>query len=442
MAKQTARKTALAVLIACRKNGAWADAALKSRLSDASLSPQDAALCSRMVYGVIQQQTYLDHWLKAYCTQPLERLQPPLAEILRLGAYQILFLDKVPDSAAVNEAVELAKGAGRASAAGLVNAVLRKIAQNKEKEPPLPDDPTERLQIRYSCPAWLIVRLRSILGEEETEHFLQSCNVPAPLTVQVNLHQTTAEQLTETLRAAGVGVAPHPWVENCMELSGTGDLTALPAFANGDFMVQDAAASLASAVSGACAGDRVLDVCAAPGGKSFAMAIAMGDEGEIIACDLHDAKLKRIRDGARRLHLHCIATQEADGRSFHEEWTDAFDIVFCDVPCSGIGILRKKPDIRRKTAEELAGLPAIQSAIIANASRYVRPGGTLIYSTCTVLPEENEAVTDAFLAEHPAFAYEPFTLPIGAFDGHATLWPQRHETDGFYFAKMRRKCDD
>ena len=441
--KVSARECALRVLVACRKNNAWADAALRSALRADELSAPDAALCSRIVYGVMQNKQLLDRYLAAYCTQKIDRLQPPLLDILRIGAYQIIFLDKVPDSAAVNEAVMLTKSAKRTAAAGLVNAVLRKIAQNKSDLPPLPSGEIEYLSVRYSHPEWLVTRLLGILGREETEEFLRLNNESAPMTVQVNPLKTTAEELAQELTSAGVTVKPHPWLAGCLELSGTGDLTTLSAFYNGKFTVQDAAARLVTCAAGLRRGDRVLDVCAAPGGKSFAAAFAMENKGSILSCDLHENKLKRIRESAERLGITCIETAAADGRVFREEWEDAFDAVVCDVPCSGLGIIRKKPDVREKAAEALAGLPAIQSAILANSARYVRPGGVLVYSTCTVLPEENERVTDAFLASHSEFAYEPFSAAaLDAAAGHVTLWPQRHGTDGFYICRMRKENHD
>lgn len=441
--KISARECALQVLVACRKNNAWADAALQSALRMNELSAQDAALCSRIVYGVMQNKLLLDWYLAAYCTQKIDHLQPPLLDILRIGAYQILFLGKVPDSAAVNEAVALTKNTKRAAAAGLVNAVLRKIAQNKSNLPPLPNGETEYLSVKYSHPEWLVERLLGILGREEAEEFLHLNNKSAPMTVQVNPLKTTAEELTLELENAGITVKPHPWLAGCLELSGTGDLTTLSAFYNGKFTVQDAAARLVTHAADFHRGDKVLDVCAAPGGKSFAAAFAMGNEGSILSCDLHENKLKRIREGAERLGITCIETAAADGRAFREEWSEAFDVVLCDVPCSGLGIIRKKPDVREKAAEALAGLPAIQSAILANSARYVKRGGVLVYSTCTILPEENERITDAFLASHSEFTYETFSVPT--FDdvaGHITLWPQRHGTDGFYICRMRKGYHD
>nr|WP_326189915.1 16S rRNA (cytosine(967)-C(5))-methyltransferase RsmB [uncultured Oscillibacter sp.] len=439
----SARDTALKVLIDCRTHGAWADAALKAQLARDQLSPQDAALCSRIVYGVTQNRLLLDFYLAAYCSQKPDHLQPPLLDILRLGAYQILFLDKVPDRAAVSEAVELAKRSGRGQAAGLVNAVLRKLSQNKNALPPIPDrDEAKFLSIRYSHPKWLVKRLLELLGREEAEAFLAADNTAAPLTVQVNPLKTTPEALTAELEALGVRVTPHAWVPGCLELSGTGDLTALEPFQAGHFLVQDGAAALAARAAAVTPGQRVLDVCAAPGGKSFGSAFAMEDRGKILACDLHENKLKRIQDGARRLGLTSICTAAADGREFRPEWEAAFDTVLVDAPCSGLGIIRKKPDTRYKKADDLFTLPVVQQAILDNACRYVKPGGVLVYSTCTILPEENQQVTDAFLAQHRDFSREDLPLPdqAGQADGQVTLWPHRHDTDGFYICRMRRQA--
>ena len=438
-----ARECALSVLVSCRRNGAWADAALKAQLAKTPLSAQDAALCSRIVYGVMQNELLLNWYLSAYCTQKLDHLQPPLADILRIGAYQILFLDKVPDHAAVSESVELCRTNGRSAASGLVNAVLRKVAQNKSNLPPLPEGNIARLSIAYSHPQWLVKKLVSLLGVEEAERFLRIDNEAAPMTVQVNPLKTDADALARELAGDGVKAVPHGWVPDCFELSGTGDLTTLTAFYQGRFTVQDAAAKLVTYAAGFEKGQDVLDVCAAPGGKSFAAAFAMENEGHILSCDLHENKLRRIREGAQRLGITCIETAAADGRTFREEWAGRFDTVLCDVPCSCLGIIRKKPDIRYKDVHEFKALPDIQRAILENSARYVRPGGVLVYSTCTVLPEENENVTDAFLSSHPEFIYEEFSLPNGeAAPGYLTLWPQRNGTDGFYLSRMRRREHD
>ncbi len=433
-----ARESALRVLTACCVNGAWADAALTAELKRETPDAADAALASRIVYGVMQRRMLLDYYLDAYCTQRLDHLQQPLPDILRIGAYQILFLDKVPDRAAVSECVELAKASKRGAAAGLVNAVLRKLSQNKAHLPSLPEDDLERMCVETSHPRWLTERMCALLGRESAEAFLKKNNEIAPVTAQINPLKTTRDALLKELVNAGSKAKPHVWAPDCIELSGAGDLTTLPAFYRGEFIVQDAAARLVSLVADVRPGMRVLDVCAAPGGKSFSAAFAMQDRGELISCDLHENKLKRIMDGAERLGVGCIQTCSADARVFRPEWESAFDAVLCDVPCSGLGIIRKKPDVRYKAPDGLTGLPPIQRAILANSARYVRPGGVLVYSTCTVLPEENELVTDAFLAENGEFSYESFELPIGSVAGYITLWPQKHETDGFFIAKLRK----
>ncbi len=440
--KLSARDTALEVLMQVHSANAWSDGALKRAIAKNGLDSRDAALCTRIAYGVLQNKAYLDYYIDHWCTQRADHLEPVILNILRIGAYQILFMDKIPNSAAVNEAVEMTRRRGRPRAAGMVNAILRRFVANWMDLPPLPQGTTaDYLAVRYSHPKWLVQRLLDILPAEEAEAFLRGNNEPVPTTVQTNPLKITPDELEKELRAAGVTVERHPWLEGCFTLSGTGDMEALAPFREGHFTVQDAAAHLVSMAAAPGEKDRVMDVCAAPGGKSFAMAMARGDAGEILSCDIHPHKLRLIENGARRLGITSIRTALADGREPHPQWVGQADVVVADVPCSGLGIIRKKPDIRYKDPKELSALPGIQGAILANAAAYVAPGGLLVYSTCTVLPEENEAVTRAFLAAHPDFTEERFTLPlpVGPCSGHITLWPQRLGTDGFYICRMRRK---
>lgn len=441
----SARDTALEVLMQVSTANAWSDGSLKRTIAKNRLDSRDAALATRLAYGVIQNRMLLDHYIGCYCTQRPGHLEPLILNILRLGAYQILFLDKIPPRAAVNEAVEMVKRHGRPKAAGLVNAVLRKFVVNRQEMPPLPDDgPAVRLSIQYSHPQWLVQHLLDQIGEEETELFLRSNNEIVPTAIQTNFLKTDSDSLEKELHLSGVSVERHPWLNGCFLVSATGDLERLEAFQKGLFMVQDPAARLVSLAARSVPDSRVMDVCAAPGGKSFSLAIDMGDRGEILSCDIHPHKLKLMELNARRLGISCVRTALADGREFHEAWERQADIVIADVPCSGLGIIRKKPDIRYKDPRDLARLPEIQSRILANAARYVRPGGVLIYSTCTVLRAENEAVTDDFLAHHPNFEREPFVLPapIGPTDGQITLWPQKMDTDGFYICRMRKKTEE
>lgn len=441
----TARDTALTVLMQVSGANAWSDGSLKRTIAKNGLDSREAALATRLSYGVIQNRMLLDYYIGCYCTQRPNHLEKIVRNILRIGAYQILFLDKIPHRAAVNEAVEQVKRWGRPKAAGLVNAVLRKLVVNWLDLPDLPkDSPAAYLSMRYSHPQWLVQRLLNEIGEQETEQFLQGNNEIVPTTIQVNPLKTTAQELEKALHGDDVEVQAHPWLEGCFQVSGTGDLERMSLFREGYFTVQDAAARLVATVAAPKAGDTVMDVCAAPGGKSFALAMDMGDRGEILACDIHPHKLKLIEKGALRLGLNSIHTVLADGRENNALWREGADVVVADVPCSGLGIIRKKPDIRYKAPGDLTDLPDLQRQILDNAATYVRPGGVLVYSTCTVLRAENAAVTDGFLAAHPDFSREDFVLPgpIGHCDGQVTLWPQRHGTDGFYICRMRRRAEE
>ena len=442
MQRSSARDTALEVLMQVSRANAWSDGSLKRTIAKNKLDSREAALCTRLAYGVIQNRGLLDYYIGCWCSQKPNRLEPVILNILRIGGYQILFMDKIPHRAAVNEAVEMTKRWGRPKAAGMVNAVLRKFVTNWMDMPALPQGTTaDYLSVRYSHPKWLVRRLIDVIGAEETEDYLRMNNEIVPTTIQTNTLKCTAEELEKELRTAGVTVNAHPWLEGCFEVSATGDLERLPAFTEGHFTVQDAAARLVATAAAPQPETRALDICAAPGGKSFALAIDMGDRGDILSCDIHPHKLKLIDSGAKRLGISCLRTMLADAREHHAAWDRAADVVIADVPCSGLGIIRKKPDIRYKNPEELAQLPIIQREILENVCRYVRSGGVLLYSTCTILPEENEQVTEAFLQAHPEFERTAFTLPlpIGTCDGQLTLWPQRHGTDGFYICRMRRK---
>lgn len=258
---------------------------------------------------------------------------------------------------------------------------------------------------------------------------------------QVNLCRAPAQQVLEELKSAGVEAEPHPWLKDCLTMKSTGNLEQLEAFQNGKLYIQDAAARLAVQAADPKPGMRVLDVCGAPGGKSFAAAIAMGDRGEIISCDIHPHKQTLIERGARRLGLTSIWAVTQNGKERVPEWEGAFDLVIADVPCSGLGIIRKKPDIRYKAPEPLKMLPAIQGAILDNVSAYVKPGGVLLYSTCTLLKRENEDIVNQFAEKHKDFTFEKLELPgpVGRVEqGYVTLWPHLHGTDGFFIAKLRR----
>ena len=434
-----ARETALNALIACRKNGAWPNAALKDYLQRDRLDSRDAALATRLVYGVLQNREKLSFYLKQFLTGKLSGLHPVVKDILHLGLYQISELDRVPDSAAVNEAVELAKKycPKQKNAPALVNAVLRKAASTRDSWV----EPVSYAE-RYSHPEELITLLKKSLPKGKLEPMLIADNTAPQTVVQVNLLKTTTEKLVELLEKQGITATSHPWMESCLILSGVGNLERLDAFREGLFYVQDPASRLSVQCAQLQKGWHVLDCCAAPGGKSFASAIAMEGTGSILSCDIYPHKAELIAKGAHRLGFENITVQCRDAALENPQWLGRFDAVIADVPCSGLGIIRKKPDIRYKNLAELEGLPPLQRAILENQAKYVRPGGVLLYSTCTVLPRENQEVVNAFLADHPEFCTEPLDLPevFPRNDaGILTLIPGEYDTDGFFICRLRRK---
>lgn len=433
----SARDTALNVLIRCRREGAWMDAALKQQLSKDRLDRRDAALATRLCAAVLQNRMLLDEWISRFCKGKLCSLQPVVLDILRLAVCQIRFFDKLPPSAVVNEAVEQAKRFANLKAAGLVNGVLRAMLRN----PSQLSLPAE-LSLRYSHPAELVELLRENVGDKDLEPLLRSHNEAPAVCIQTNRTKIDTAALSAALEAEGIQIKPHSWMPDCLMIVG-GGIEQSAAFQNGLFYVQDAAAKAAGLALDPQPGEMILDCCAAPGGKSFAAAIAMGNKGSVTACDIHPHKIQLIEKGAVRLGLDCIKAEIRDATEPVPAWKGHFDRVIADVPCSGLGVIRKKPDIRYKDLAPLTALPAVQLRILKNQAEYVRPDGVLVYSTCTVLRRENEAVVEQFLRERPDFAPSAFTLPgIGQIDdGMKTFLPCRDDTDGFFICRLVRRYE-
>ena len=433
-----ARETALNALIACRKGGAWSNGVLKEYIQRDKLDSRDAALATRLCYGVLQNRQKLDFYLKQLLTGKLTGLHPVVRDILHLGLYQIYELDKIPVSAAVNESVALAKKYSKnPKAASLVNGVLRNAvrSQGQLKEPVSYAD-------KYSHPEELISLLKANLPKGKLEPMLIADNASPQTVVQVNTLRITADALRERLAGEQVTAVPHGWMGDCLVLSGTGSIESLPSFQEGLFYVQDPAAKLSVLCARLPKEEiRVLDCCSAPGGKSFAAAIAMEGRGQITSCDVHAHKTGLIEHGAARLGLTNITVRQQDATQNVPQWVDGMDVVIADVPCSGLGIIRKKPDIRYKNLEEMKQLPALQLAILENQAGYVKKGGVLLYSTCTVLKAENQDVVHSFLEKHRDFSLEPLDLPE-VFPknetGMLTLIPGEYDTDGFFICRLRR----
>lgn len=437
----TAREAALKALAACRKSGAWSETFLRNYFAKVEMDRREAALASKITYGVLQNTLLLDFYIGEYSSVKTTKMEPKVLDILRLGAYQIIFLTKIPPRSAVDEGVKLAKKHSNKRASGLVNAVLRRIAENREKLPePSSGDRTEYLSVKYSHPIWLVREFIDILGSEGAEEFLKCNNSETLITAQINALKTDINTVLEEL--GDIPAKVHPWLENCIEMERAGDISGLAPFEKGHVYIQDPAARLAVMAAEVRPGMSLLDCCAAPGGKTFAAAIAMENRGEILSCDIHVKKLGLIASGAERLGINIVNTIGADARKNVAELEGIFDVVIADVPCSGTGVIRKKPEIRFKSEADMKNLPEIQRDILKNAIRYVKPGGEVIYSTCSVLPSENEAVFTEVLAESGDFYAEDFVLPgpVGTSrDGMLTLYPHIHGTDGFFIGKLRRK---
>ena len=434
----SARETALNALIACRKEAAWSNGILKEYIARDRLDGRDAALCARLCYGVLQNRSFLDFYLKQLLTGKLKDLHPAVRDILHIGLYQLYFMDKIPESAAVNESVDMAKKCCKKQrfAPGLVNGVLRNAVRTKGqlKQPTALED-------KYSHPKALIELLKSYVGKDLLEPMLAANNTVAPMVVQTNTQKVTAARLSEMLEKEGVQVQPHAWLEDCFVLNGTGDLEKMESFQKGLFYVQDAAANLSVRCAQIPQGAKVLDCCAAPGGKSFAAALQ--GAGEITSCDVHAHKIDLIKNGAARLGLTNIRARQQDATAFVPDWEGEMDVVIADVPCSGYGIIRKKPDIRFKDPQTMKELPDLQLQILKNQARYVKPGGTLLYSTCTLVWEENEGNVKRFLKDNEDFYPETLALPA-VFPENTTgmlrLVPGQYDTDGFFIARLRRKA--
>jgi 16S rRNA (cytosine967-C5)-methyltransferase len=432
----TAREAALMAIAAGRKSKAWPETYLDNLVRKENIDRRDSALAYRLCCGVLQNMALLDYCIAACSSKKLNKLEPLVLDILRLSAYQLLFMDRIPARAVVNEGVELTRKKANPRASGYVNAVLRRIASEGMPEIEAESD-VKYLSIKYSHPEWLVELLLDELGREDCEKYLAADNDVIPIYAQVNTLKASPEDAEKSLKEDSVKV------ENTfrgLELNNCGDPSALSAYRSGYIYVQDGAARLAVEASGVRAGMKVLDACAAPGGKSFAAAILMNNQGSILSRDIHEKKLGRITKEAERLGIDMIETQAADARTFEPELKESFDVVLADVPCSGLGVIRKKPDIRYKDGGDIEGLPDIQLAILTNLAKYVKPGGTLLYSTCTVLSRENSGVVERFLGGNGDFEPEPFDLgAVRSINGMLTLYPHIHGTDGFFIAKLRRR---
>lgn len=443
-----ARAAALAALLHVDEEEGFSNLVLDKTLAAFALEPRDAALASAIFYGVLERRLTLDYDIGQFSRTPVPKLDPQVREILRIGAYQILYLEKVPPSAAVNVAVELAKQNKAVKASGFINAVLRNLVRNREKLhlPKESANPLRFLSLQYSCPEWLISLWQRAYGVSCTRALLDSLATHPPIYIRLNNTKGGEEYLLRRLMEENVKAETVTWLPGAVKLQASGSVAKLSAFREGLFHVQDLSSQLCAALLGAQPGERVIDVCSAPGGKAFTIAERMEDQGEVLAFDQYKGKVRLIREGAQRLGLTCIHPQLRDALAPEQALAPA-DRMLCDAPCSGLGIIRRKPEIRYKSPSALDSLPDLQYRILSKTSALVKGGGTLLYSTCTLCPAENGEVAARFLKEHPDFTPKPLDLPQGMPravkepEHEITLMPQVHGTDGFFVACFQRRTD-
>ena len=429
------RELALQALIRFRRDGAWPDLYLKKE--GEQLSASEMALASALTYGVLEQRLLLDFYLQSFSKMPLKKIMPQVLDTMRLSAYQLVFMQRIPASAAINESIKLIKKQANPRAASFANGVLRSLCRSLE-DLPVPNFPNlgETLSVQYSHPLWLVNRLLKQVGKSECEAFLQANNQQPPVVLRVN----TLKSNTEEVLALLPGTERHPYLPDALICNSVRDYLRTEAFRDGLFSVQDSASQLCVHALNPQPEDYVLDLCAAPGGKSILAAQMMNCKGKVLSFDLHPHRAELIRKSAEKMSATIVGSSAADSTAFNETLRGSADAIICDVPCSGIGIIRKKPDIRYKEQNDIDDLPKIQLQILLNGLDYLKPGGHLVYSTCTVLQEENRQVVDAALSMRNDCYLETFQLPgIGTVDGTITLWPHVHGTDGFFIARIAKK---
>ena len=439
------RNVALNILLKIEQDNAYSNIALNNAIKENKLSGLDSSFVSALVYGVLERKITLDYIIKQYSKIPLRKIEIKTKTILRLGILQLLFMDKIPESAAVNESVNLAKKHKLQKSSGFINGILRNITRAEEKYK-LPDksDKLMYYSVKYSATQELVRLWINSYGELNAEKLLESLSGRPKICARINTLKTDKESLTAELAKENVIVGEIPFLENAITLSTTGSIERLSAYKSGKFHIQDASSQLCVHFLSPNPREVMLDVCSAPGGKSFTAAQYMGDRGKVFSCDLYDHKLKLIESGAKRLGIDSIVTLKRDGASSDIPLPLA-DKILCDVPCSGLGILSRKPEIRYKDDLITDDLPDLQYKILCQSAQYLANGGRLVYSTCTLNPAENNENARRFLEEHPDFYGVSLKLPNSvsrAFeenDYELTLMPQTAGTDGFYIAVFGKK---
>ena len=409
------RERVFGMLVKAHSDGAYSNLLLDSSLSG---NNEDRAFVTALFYGVTERRMTLDHIIRAYSNTEFDDIENETLQLLRMGIYQLMYMD-IPESAAVNETVKLAPQRSK----GYINAVLRAFIRDGKQIKLDGCDMLLRLSVKYSCARWIVKMWVNDYGEEQTEKMLMASFGRPPVYARVNTAVCDADDLIYELAEDGVKAERYHDSETCVELFNAVGIENLRAYRNGLFHIQDISSQMCCEAVGVREGDTVIDMCAAPGGKSFTLAELMNNNGTVYSSDLYESRVKLIEQGAGRLGLDIVRARVSDASVFDVTLPQA-DAVLCDVPCSGLGVIRRKPEIKYKKKDEIAGLPDIQKKILDNAKKYVRPGGRLVYSTCTLNKAENEDIAERFAAEN-----SDFTIV-----GTKTVFPDKSGGDGFFFA--------
>lgn len=442
------REVALKTIYSINEKGAYSNISLNKYLEGYELKELDRAFITELVYGTVKWRLSIDWIIEQFSSVRLKKISPWILNILRLGAYQILYTDRIPESAACNESVKLSKKYGHAASSRFVNGVLRSIVRNKNeiKYPDKEQDFENYLSIKYSHPLWMVRKWTGRFGKEFAESLLEANNCQPDFTVRVNTLRTSKEALMEELAAAGYEIEKGKYADEALTIRNPSAVVRLEAFKKGLLQVQDESSMLVAKVLDPKPGDYVIDVCSAPGGKATHIAELMKNEGLVSARDIHEHKIKIIGDAAKRLGLNSVKPELFDATELDEGSIKKADRVLVDAPCTGLGILRRKPDIKwARNIEDSKEIIELQKKILSTASKYVKPGGYMVYSTCTIESEENEDVVNYFLKENKEFdaedisGYFPEELKKAtAKDGYVQFFPNVDNIDGFFISKFRR----
>ncbi len=428
-----ARKIVAELLLKMEEGGAYSKIALDSAFEQYDLGERDKSFSAALFYGILERRMTLDYIIRAYSSKEFDSLEKSAVSLLRMGLYQLIYMDSVPESAAVNETVSLASARQK----GFINAILRGFIRDGCKIDYGDLSGDARLSVEYSCPKWIVKMWRNRFGEERTLGLLESSLGRPPLFVRVNTLKCGADELISALAEDGIKAKRSELLPDCVELM-KGSPDCCSAYWRGLFHVQDISSQLCCKILGAQPGETVLDMCAAPGGKSFTAAQYMNNEGRLLSFDLHGNKLPLIKSGAKRLGISIISAQQNDASVFNSEIPQA-DRVLCDVVCSGLGVIRRKPEIKYKQKAEIMTLPPIQTEILETAKRYVKRGGRLVYSTCTLNEAENEEVVKKFLENNPDFSPDEIKIGINDDGGfYRSFFPETTGGDGFFAAALKR----